>query len=69
VSSHTKVKNVQDGKKADQLELLCQEFHLSDDQLKNIGMHNSFLKGQCNENDKKRNCYNCQGGNVNVQDI
>jgi hypothetical protein len=43
---------VQDGKKADQLELLCQEFHLSDDQLKNIGMHNSILKGQCHENDK-----------------
>jgi hypothetical protein len=42
---------VQDGKKADQLELLCQEFHLSDDQLKNIGMHSSILKGQCHEND------------------
>jgi hypothetical protein len=52
VSSRIKVKNVQDGKKADQLELLCQEFHLSDDQLKNIGRHNSFLKGQCHEIDK-----------------
>jgi hypothetical protein len=52
MSSHITVINVQDGKKADQLELLCQEFHLSDDQLKNIGVHNSFLKGQCHENDK-----------------
>jgi hypothetical protein len=43
---------VQDGKKADQLELLCQEFHLSDDQLKNIGMHNSILKGPYHENGK-----------------
>jgi hypothetical protein len=43
---------VQDGEKADQLELLCQEFHLSDDQLKNIGMHNSILRVQCHENDK-----------------
>ncbi len=52
MSSHIKVMNVQDGKKADQLELLCQEFHLSDDQLKNIGMPNSFLKGQCHEIDE-----------------
>jgi hypothetical protein len=60
---------MQDGKKADQLELLCQEFHLSDDQLKNIGRHNNILKGQCHENDKfeKRNRYNYQGGNVAVR--